>query len=147
MEAGYMDVAAALPTGQQQARTRWGTHASGEAFDRKKKSYLSEQAQEFISQQTLCVIAGLDSENELGGVLALGLPGFVQAIGEHTCLLCLDSHLATSRILQRLQQSSDDSYDNYLGLFFIRHSTRERLCVQGTAELLLSDPFDPFCFS
>ena len=39
-----------LPLGQHLARTRWGTHASGMAFDRKKTSYLTEQAQAFIAE-------------------------------------------------------------------------------------------------
>lgn len=41
---GYMDVSA-LPPGQHLARTYWGTHESGAAFDRKKTSYLTEQDQ------------------------------------------------------------------------------------------------------
>lgn len=155
-----------LPIGQQKARTRWGTHASGAAFDRKKSSYLTEQAQEFIAQQALCVIAGLDSQDELGGLLAMGTPGFVQTPDMHTCLLRLDSELATSRILVRLQQSFRDidtidkppslfksifarlrrsPHDRQitrLGLFFICHPTRERLCVQGTAELLATTAVD-----
>ncbi len=39
-----------LPVGQHQARTYWGTHASGAAFDRKKTPYLTEQAQAFIAE-------------------------------------------------------------------------------------------------
>jgi hypothetical protein len=41
-----------LPLGQHLARTRWGTHASGMAFDRKKTSYLTEQAQAFIAERS-----------------------------------------------------------------------------------------------
>ncbi len=134
-----------LHVGQQQARTRWGTHASGEAFDRKKSSYLTEQAQEFLAQQVFCVVAGLDSHNELSGRLALGTPGFVQTPDEHTCLLRLDKHLENSRMLQRLHQSPQDGQVGQLGLFFICHPTRERLCVHGMAELLPRDPIDqPF---
>jgi hypothetical protein len=43
-EAVHLGVS--LPVGQQQARTHWGTHASGEAFDKKKKPYLTQEAQE-----------------------------------------------------------------------------------------------------
>lgn len=155
-----------LPIGQQQARTRWGTHVTGKAFDRKKSTYLTEQAQEFIAQQAFCVIAGLDPQDELGGLLAMGSPGFVQTPDMHTCLLRLESDLATSRIFLRLRQSSRskdlideppplfkrifarlrrplrDSQVTRLGLFFICHPTRERLCVQGTAELLPTTSID-----
>jgi len=48
-DVGRMDVRE-LPLGQHLARTRWGTHASGMAFDRKKTSYLTEQAQAFIAE-------------------------------------------------------------------------------------------------
>ncbi|MBV9690316.1 MAG: pyridoxamine 5'-phosphate oxidase family protein [Ktedonobacteraceae bacterium] len=124
-----------LPAGQEQARTRWNTHASGEAFDCKKSSYLTEQAQKFIVQQGQCVVAGLNGHNELGGLLVLGTPGFVQTPDEHTCLLRLDGDLATSAILLKLHQSFQDGQTARLGLFFICHPTRERLCVHGRAEL------------
>ncbi len=131
-----------LPIGQQQARSRWGTQASGEAFDRKKCSYLTEQAQMFLAHEALCVIAGLDPQDELGGLLVLGTPGFVQIRDEHTCLLRLNPHLATTRILQRLQHSSHTGQETNLGLFFICHPTRQRLCVHGTAELFSCLPVD-----
>jgi hypothetical protein len=131
-----------IPAGQQQARTRWGTHASGEAFDRKKFPYLTEQAQQFMAQQALCVVAGLDVHDELGGLLVLDTPGFVQIVDEHTCLLRLDHHFANTRILHRLQRSSQNGQETRLGLFFICHPTRERLCVHGRAELLSSRPVD-----
>lgn len=131
-----------LPLGQQQARTRWGTHASGAAFDRKKSLYLTEQAQTFIAQQAFCVVAGLDSQDDLGGILALGTPGFVQTPDQQTCLLRLDEHLANTRILQRVCESTRNGQVTHLGLFFICHPTRERLCVYGTAELLPHNPID-----
>jgi len=137
-----MVVQRSIPVGQQQARMRWGTHASGEAFDRKKSSYLTEQAQKFMAQQALCVVSGLDPQNELGGLLILDTPGFVQALDTHTCLIKLDSSLRDTRIVQRLLQAHLLEEEIYLGLFFICHPTRERLCVQGTAELLRSDTID-----
>ncbi|GAC1394676.1 MAG: hypothetical protein NVSMB38_29060 [Ktedonobacteraceae bacterium] len=129
-----------LAVGQQQARTRWGTHTSGAVFDRKKTSYLTDQAQQFIAQQALCVISGLDLHNELSGLLALGMPGFVEPLGEHQCLLQLDGSLAETRLLQHLYQAPACS--THLGLFFICHATRQRLCLQGTAELLPHVPID-----
>src|SRR6266480_6536800 len=89
--------------GQHLARTRWGTHESGAAFDRKKTPYLTERAQEFIAQQSMYVIAGLTPHNELDGVLILGQAGFVQVLDESTCLLQLESRSRASSILQRLQ--------------------------------------------
>ena len=125
-----------LPAGQQQARTRWGTHVSGEVFDRKKSSYLTDDAQKFIAQQALCAIAGLDVRNRVHGLLALDIPGFVQVIDAHTCLLRLDGRLRNSPVIQRLHLYKDDEQEMHLGLFFICHPTKERLCVQGAAELL-----------
>ena len=130
-----MLVHTSLPAGQEQARTRWNTHVSGEAFDRKKSSYLTEQAQKFMVQQGQCVVAGLDTHDELGGLLVLGTPGFVQTPDEHTCLVRLDDHLASSPILLTLHQSLQNGQTARLGLFFICHPTRERLCVHGRAEL------------
>src|SRR5437870_1370647 len=114
-EAVHLEAGVSLPVGQQQARTRWGTHASGEAFDKKKKPYLTEEAQEFIAQQALCVIAGLDTHERLDGLLALGTPGFVHAIDRHTCLLRLDSHLSTMPILDRLHQPARKHLVSKLG--------------------------------
>ena len=82
-----------LPSGQHQARTRWGTQASIEAFDRWKFVSLTEQARTFIAQQSLCMIAGRDSQNELCGLLVLAISGFVQTPDEYICLLRFDSQL------------------------------------------------------
>ncbi len=131
-----MVVYTSLPAGQHHARSRWGTHDSGAAFDRKKFSYLTEQAQEFIAQQGLCVIGGLDSQDQPCGLLATGLSGFVEATDEHTCLLRLNPGLGTSPIIQRLILEAHNGRQAQLGLFFIYHPTRERLCVHGTAEIL-----------
>ncbi len=133
-----------LPLGQQQARTRWGTHASGAAFDKKKTSYLTEESQAFIAQQAICVIAGPDPQDELMGLLALGEPGFVLTPDMHTCLLPLDSEPEASPILLGLRQAESAGKPAQLGLFFICHPTRERLCVQGTAELLQCKPPGPY---
>jgi len=145
MEKEHSDgnVSIALPAGQEEARTRWGTHASGAAFDRKKTLYLTEQAQQFIAQQALCVIAGLGPEDDLCGMLAMEQVGFVHILDTHTCLLQLHHQLASSRIVQGLAHSQSA----HLGLFFISHLTRERLCVQGTAELWADNLPDIFSWS
>jgi hypothetical protein len=129
--------------GQHLARTRWGTHESGAAFDRKKTPYLTERAQEFIAQQAMCVIAGLTPHNELDGVLMLGQPGFVQVLDESTCLLHLENQDRASGILQRLHHALSTGQIAWLGLFFMCHPTRERLCVQGTVETLSSGSSSP----
>jgi len=144
-EAGFVDDEQVLSPGQREARKRWGTQAGGAAFDQKKKSYLTEQAREFLAQQSLCVIAGLDSHGQPGGLLVLENPGFVQTPDEQTCLLRLSKRYETTRPLERLRSFFPGIYPD-LGLFFICHSTRERLCIQGTAELLFLDlpPFSGF---
>lgn len=124
-----------LSIGQQQARSRWRTHESGAAFDRKKFPYLTEQAKQFISQQAFCILAGIDEHDELGGLFIAGTPGFVLVLDEHTCLLQVDASLAHTRIIQRVLRSPHDVQKTRLGLFFIQHPTRERLCVHATAEL------------
>src|SRR5579875_51712 len=129
-----MEVDIALPPGQQQARTRWGTHASGAAFDRKKSSYLTEQAQAFMKRQAFCVIAGRGPRHELDGQIAMEKPGFVEIIDEHKCLLHLSEQLSTSLLFQGLVQAEGGS--NQVGLFFICHPTRERLCVHGEARVV-----------
>ena len=131
-----MNVEISLPVGQQQARTRWGTHESGAAFDRKKSFYLTEQAQAFLAQQAFCVIAGRGSGNELDAQLVMEKPGFVELVDQRTCLLHLNDRLRTSPLLQGLQQASAAGLSDQVGLFFICHPTRERLCVQGKADLL-----------
>ncbi len=133
-----MNTQTSLPVGQRLARTWWGTHESGAAFDKKKTPYLTERAQEFIGQQAMCVIAGLTPDNELDGVLLPGQPGFVQVVDESTCLLQLECQSRVSGIVRRLQHALATGHVAWLGLFFICHPTRERLCVQGTVEMLSS---------
>jgi uncharacterized protein len=131
-----MKVDISLPIGQQQARTRWGTHESGAAFDRKKRSYLTEQAQAFLAQQAFGVIAGRGPRNELDGQLVMEKPGFVEIVDQQTCLLHLNERFNTSLLFQGLQQASAAGLPDHVGLFFICHPRRERLCVHGTGQLL-----------
>lgn len=134
-----MSTQTVFQTGQQLARTRWDTHESGEAFDRKKSPYLTEQAQQFIAQQAMCVLAGLTPDNRLDGVLVLGQPGFVQVLDASTCLLRLEIGGRASGILQRLCHALSMGQVAWLSLFFICHPTRERLCVHATVEIRASD--------
>src|SRR5436309_2068820 len=105
-----------LPDGQQLARTLWGTRASGEAFDRKKSSYLTEQARTFIEQQSFCIVAGVDFHHELGGLVVPGEAGFVQMPDEQTCWLSLPCSLSTTRLGRKLLQSNEKSQPARLGL-------------------------------
>jgi hypothetical protein len=134
---------ASISYGQQQARTRWNTQASGEVFDQKKKTYLTEQAQKFLSQQSFCVLGGLDAQNKLDGLLVMEQVGFVQTIGDSACLIRLSGSFASSRLIQRMRYQSPSGQLTQLGLFFIHHPTRERLCVHGTAEIMqvVSSPY------
>jgi uncharacterized protein len=138
-----MNTQTSLHLGQNLARTRWGTHESGAAFDQKKTTYLTEYAQEFIAQQAMCVIAGMTPHNQIDGVLILRQPGFVQVLDESTCLLQLEIRSRASSILQRLQLALSTGQVAWLGLFFICHPTRERLCVQGTVEMVSSSSSTP----
>lgn len=137
-EAGFVDDEQVLAPGQREARERWGTERGGAAFDQKKKTYLTEQAREFLAQQSLCVIAGLDSHGLPGGLLVLETPGFVQTPDEHTCSLRLSKRYEAMRPFERLRSFFPGIYPD-IGLLFICHSTRERLCIQGSAELLFLD--------
>lgn len=117
---------------------RWGTQESGAAFDRKKTPYLTAQAQAFIVQRALCVVAGQGPQQEPCGHLLTGKPGFVEVADAQTCLLPLDRQLETSHLVQGLLQKQAQASDppTFLALCFICHATRERLCVQGSVEML-----------
>lgn len=138
-----------LPQGQQEARTRWGTHASGAVFDEKKKPFLTEYAQEFLTQRVFCAMAGLGPQQELQGQMVMFAPGGVSTPDRETCILDLDNLSSALPIMQHLQQAQRIARTVQLGLFFIDHAARQRLCVYGTAELVanttprLLRPFAP----
>ena len=125
-------------TGQELARTRWGTHESGEAFDRKKSPYLTERARQFVAQQAMCVLAGLTPDGGLDGVLLLGQPGFVQVLDASTCLLQVEHQSRASSILGGLLLAHAMGRVAWVSLFFLCHPTRERLCVHARVETLHS---------
>ena len=128
-----MDVRVSIPQGQQKARERWNTEQSGAAFDLKKKPYLTEEAREFIAQRSFFAMSGLGRANELDGLLVMDRPRCVQTPNNHTCLFRLDYSLSHFSLVQRLLYPTYDDQPPQLGLFFISHVTRERLCVQGSA--------------
>lgn len=125
-----MDERPSILQGQYQARIRWNTQASGAAFDRKKRSFLSTQAQAFLAQRVMCVLAGMNEQGSLSGRLILGSPGFAQSPEPSTCLLELDEESSDSDWLRNLQRRNSGQ----VGLFFIDHATRQRLCVHGQVE-------------
>ena len=125
-----------LPTGQQLARTLWGTQESGAAFDRKKSPFLTEQARDFIAQQAMCLMVGLDTDSQLDGVLLTGLPGFIEVPDPSTCLLPLECEDRVAGLLSRLQTVLASRQKAWVSLFLICHSTRQRLCIHGTVEEL-----------
>lgn len=129
-----------LPPGQDQARTRWGTHESGAAFDKKKKSSLSEQAQEFLAQQSFCVITGLGTDQEIHGWLAMERPGFARVLDQHTCLIELNHSTDYTPMRAALHTCQSAGKPAHLGVIFINHASHERLCVQGEARLVPAGP-------
>ncbi len=131
-----MHVDVGISQGQQEARTRWGTHESGAEFDRKKRSFLTEEAREFIAEQAMCVIVGPDPVQRPCGLLIAGQPGFVETPDEHTCLLPLDRRYEESYFIQGLRSAWAGASKPRLALCFLQHTTRQRICVQGEVELL-----------
>ncbi|QBD82345.1 hypothetical protein EPA93_42780 [Ktedonosporobacter rubrisoli] len=127
-----------LTTGQSEARTRWRTHEQGTDFDKKKLPYLSEEAQRFIAQQTVCVIGGHSSDQHLGTLLVLGLPGFVQTVDKQTCFIALDYRQAAFSLIERIYHTQRKGQNAQIALFFMCHTTRTRLCVHGKADLIFS---------
>src|SRR5579859_1287051 len=125
-----------IPYGQFLARTRWNTHASGTAFDRKKTSFLTEQARAFMAERPFCVIAGFGLHHEICGLLAMAKPGFVYTSDRHTCFLQPGRWAENTALFQKLHRCFDLGQTAQISLLFIRHATRERPCIQAEAELL-----------
>lgn len=134
-----MDLCTLLPPGQQTARTRWNSHESGAAFDRKKTTYLTEEARQFIAEQSFYVIAGLDHYDKLDGWIVMGGPGCVKTPDKHTCVLHVGCSMEHAGLLQGFWHSLRKGLTARPGLFFISHATRERLCVQGSVKKLITN--------
>jgi len=130
-----MQVGVSISQGQQEARTRWGTHEGGEAFDRKKRSFLIGEAREFIAQQVMCVLVGPDPNRGPCGLLISGHPGFVEVPDEYTCLIPVSRQYEESGVIQGLRKAFLEGWYPRIALCFVRHATRQRLCVQGEVEI------------
>jgi hypothetical protein len=131
-----MHVEVSISQGQQEARTRWGTHESGAAFDRKKCSFLTDEAREFIAQQVMGVLVGPGLEQEPRGLLLAGPPGFVETPDAFTCLLPIERRYEMSGCMQGIKAALDRDESPRIVLCFVQHVTRQRICVQGEANLL-----------
>lgn len=131
-----MHVDAGISQGQSEARTRWGTHESGGEFDRKKRPFLTAEARAFIAQQTMGVIVGPGPQQEPRALLLAGGPGFVETPDDHTCLIPVSRRYATSWCMQGMRAVLASGDSPRVGLCFLRHATRQRLCVQGDVEIL-----------
>lgn len=138
-----MQVGVSISQGQQEARARWGTQESGEVFDRKKRSFLVGEACEFIAQQVMCVLVGPDPHQGPCGLLISGQPGFVEVPDEHTCLIPVPRRYEESSVIQGLRRVLLEGLRPRIALCFLQHTTRQRLCVQGEAEIssILSTEF------
>ena len=61
--------------GQAWARTRWNSHGSGAAFDRKKQPYLAPEMKVFAESQDFCIVSFVDNDGPAGGRLLHGRLG------------------------------------------------------------------------
>lgn len=135
-----MYVDANVSQGQQEARTRWGTHESGAEFDRKKCLFLSEEACGFIARQVMGVLVGPGLEQEPRGLLLAGSPGFVETPDVFTCLFPIDRRYEKSDCVRGACELISDGGVPHMVLCFVQHVTRQRLCVQGEVEILPTRP-------
>ena len=114
--------------GQAWARTRWNSHGSGAAFDRKKERYLGPEMKAFAENQDFCIVSFADNDGQVFGRLLHGLPGeFAKAPDDHHLIIQplnrTEGYLPSSKACAKSWQ---------LGLLFIEFKTRKRLCVHAT---------------
>lgn len=131
-----MQVEVRISQGQWEARTRWGTHESAEAFDRKKRSVLTEEACAFVARQTMGVLAGPGPHRGPCGLLIGGQAGFVEVSDERTCVIPVARRYEAAGVVQGLRQAFLEGVCPRIALCFTEHATRQRLCVQGQAEVV-----------
>ena len=116
--------------GQAWARTRWNSHGSGAAFDRKKQPYLGPEMKAFAENQDFCIVSFADNDGQVFGRLLHGLPGeFAKAPDDHHLIIQplnrTEGYLPSSKACAKSWQ---------LGLLFIEFKTRKRLCVHATGK-------------
>ncbi|GCE47974.1 pyridoxamine 5'-phosphate oxidase [Thermosporothrix hazakensis] len=133
--------------GQMEARARWGTQDSGADFDRKKTPYLSDEARAFISRQSFCVVSGPGMQWEPRSMIIAGNRGFILTPDAHTCVLkipFMHERYRSAHLLYGILHQLLAGQPVKLSYCFVQHATRERLCVQGEAEVMLGEESDSF---
>jgi uncharacterized protein len=116
--------------GQVWARTRWDTHGSGAAFDRKKQPYLAPHMKAFAESQDFCIVSFVDDDGQVGGRLLHGRLGeFVNALDDHHLIV-----RPLNRIIGDLLSRKACARSWQLGLMFIAFKTRKRLCVHAISK-------------
>jgi hypothetical protein len=116
--------------GQVWARTRWNTHGSGAAFDRKKQPYLAPDMKVFAESRDFCIVSFADDDGQVSGRLLHGRLGeFAKAPDDHHLLV-----RPLNRIAGDLVSPNACARSWQLGLMFIDFETRKRLCVHATGE-------------
>ena len=119
-----------LSPGQDWARTRWNSHETGAAFDRKKHPYLTPQAKAFVERQEFCVVSFADNNDQLGVRLLYGpLTDFAKAVDDYHVVI-----RSFNGISAGLPSSNAQSGGQRLALLFIEFKTRQRLCVHGISK-------------
>jgi uncharacterized protein len=119
-----------LNVGQTWARTRWNTHGSGVAFDRKKQCFLSTEMKDFAESRDFCIISFVATNAQVCGRLLHGRLGeFAKAPDEHHLII-----QPLNLTLDDLPLGKPDAGSWRLGIIFIEFETRKRVCVHATAK-------------
>jgi uncharacterized protein len=116
--------------GQAWARTRWNSHRSGAAFDRKKQSYLAPGMKVFVESQDFCIVSFVDNDAQVCGRLLHGREReFAKAPDDHHLII-----QPLNRTMGDLPSGKACARSWQLGLMFIDFKTRKRLCVHATGK-------------
>jgi hypothetical protein len=116
--------------GQAWARTRWNSHGSGAAFDRKKQPYLAPEMKVFAESQDFCIVSFMDNDGQVCGRLLHGRLGeFAKASDDHHLII-----QPLNRIIGDLPSPKVCARSWQLGLMFIEFETRKRLCIHVTGK-------------
>jgi hypothetical protein len=109
--------------GQAWARTRWKSHGSGAAFDRKKQPYLTPEMKVFAESQDFCIVSFLDNDGLVCGRVLHGRLGeFAKAPDHHHLII-----QPLNRTMGDLPSRKACARSWQLGLIFIEFKTRKRL--------------------
>jgi uncharacterized protein len=113
--------------GQAWARTRWKSHESGAAFDRKKQPYLAPEMKVFAESQEFCIVSFVDNDGQACGRLLHGQVGeFAQAPDDHHLMI-----RPLNQTIGDLGSRKACAKSRQLGLLLIEFRTRRRLCVHA----------------